>query len=120
MCLVHVPLASAIAAEILKQYQHDEVPFALRLNSHLLLGIVRIFSKQVYYLYNDCNDALVKIKMVREMLRLLFVPFFAPVVVASDISRSSLTSPIPFRTGVPAGQGGPRGEQGRFQEDHVA
>ncbi|KAK7334781.1 hypothetical protein VNO80_26545 [Phaseolus coccineus] len=34
------------------------VPIALRMSGHLLLGVVRIYSKKVEYLYQDCNDAL--------------------------------------------------------------
>jgi hypothetical protein len=50
---------------------------ALRLQSHLLLGVTRIYSKKVYYLYTDCSEALVKIKMV---------PFFIPIL-HSNIKR---------------------------------
>jgi len=39
-----------------------EVPIALRLSSHLLLGVVRIYSRKVNYLFNDCSETLVKIK----------------------------------------------------------
>ncbi|XP_002989794.2 sister chromatid cohesion 1 protein 3 [Selaginella moellendorffii] len=39
-----------------------EVPIALRLSGHLLLGVVRIYSRKVNYLFHDCNDALVKLK----------------------------------------------------------
>lgn len=37
---------------------YPEVPIALRLSGQLLLGVVRIYSKQVDYLYHDCNIAL--------------------------------------------------------------
>jgi N terminus of Rad21 / Rec8 like protein len=40
------------------------VPMALRMSGHLLLGVSRIYSKKAQYLLTDCNDALVKIKMV--------------------------------------------------------
>jgi hypothetical protein len=40
-------------------------PMALRLSGHLLLGVVKVYSKKVYYLYTDCSEALIKIKMVR-------------------------------------------------------
>nr|ABR18449.1 unknown [Picea sitchensis] len=33
-----------------------EVPIALRLSSHLLLGVVRIYSRKVNYLFNDCSE----------------------------------------------------------------
>lgn len=32
-----------------------EVPIALRMSGHLLLGVVRIYSKKVDYLFHDCN-----------------------------------------------------------------
>ncbi|KAG2238805.1 hypothetical protein Bca4012_024101 [Brassica carinata] len=39
-----------------------EAPIALRLSSHLLLGVVRIYSKKVNYLFDDCSEALLKVK----------------------------------------------------------
>ncbi|XP_078182199.1 sister chromatid cohesion 1 protein 4 [Carex rostrata] len=39
-----------------------DVPIALRLSSHLLLGVVRIYSRKVNYLFHDCSEALLKIK----------------------------------------------------------
>ncbi|XP_078439647.1 rad21/Rec8-like family protein isoform X2 [Wolffia australiana] len=39
-----------------------EVPIALRLSGHLLLGIVRIYSKKVDYLYHECNDVLSQVR----------------------------------------------------------
>lgn len=46
---------------------------ALRLSGQLLLGVVRIYSRKAKYLLDDCNDALLRIKMVRlsPLLRLL-------------------------------------------------
>ncbi|TKY49548.1 Sister chromatid cohesion 1 protein 3 [Spatholobus suberectus] len=34
------------------------VPIALRMSGHLLLGVVRIYSKKVEYLHQDCKDVL--------------------------------------------------------------
>ena len=42
---------------------HPTVPLALRVSGHLLLGVVRIYSRQVKYLMQDCQEAMVKIKM---------------------------------------------------------
>lgn len=42
---------------------NPDVPLALRVSGHLLLGVVRIYSRKAKYLLIDCNDALVKIKM---------------------------------------------------------
>ena len=45
---------------------YPEAPLALRLSSQLLLGVVRIYSRKVGYLFEDCNHALSKIKQVRD------------------------------------------------------
>jgi len=39
------------------------VKLALRTSGHLLLGVVRIYSRKAKYLLDDCNAAIVKIKM---------------------------------------------------------
>lgn len=39
---------------------NPEAPLALRLSGQLLLGIVRIYNKQIVYLYEDCNATLAK------------------------------------------------------------
>ncbi|CAM9454686.1 unnamed protein product [Ascophyllum nodosum] len=39
------------------------VPLALRVSGHLLLGLVRIYSRKVKYLMSDASEALVKIQM---------------------------------------------------------
>lgn len=38
------------------------MPIALRLSSHLLLGVVRIYNRKVNYLFDDCSEALLKVK----------------------------------------------------------
>ncbi|KAL5760533.1 hypothetical protein ACOSP7_019040 [Xanthoceras sorbifolium] len=38
-----------------------EVPIALRMSGHLLLGVVRIYSKKVDYLHHDCNVVLISL-----------------------------------------------------------
>ncbi|KAF2195205.1 hypothetical protein K469DRAFT_545773 [Zopfia rhizophila CBS 207.26] len=38
-------------------------PIALRLSGQLLIGVVRIYSRKARYLLDDCNEALMKIKM---------------------------------------------------------
>ncbi len=40
------------------------VALALRLSGQLLLGLVRIYSKKVQYLQDDCSDAMTKMKVV--------------------------------------------------------
>ncbi|KAG9009341.1 sister chromatid cohesion protein 1 [Tulasnella sp. JGI-2019a] len=41
----------------------EVVPMALRLSGQLLLGVCRIYSRKAKYLLDDCNEALLKIKM---------------------------------------------------------
>lgn len=52
----HHPLDAIMGQEV-------EV-MALRLSGQLLLGVVRIYSRKAKYLLDDCNEALLKIKMV--------------------------------------------------------
>lgn len=40
-----------------------QVKLALRTSGHLMLGVVRIYSRKTKYLLADCNEAFVKIKM---------------------------------------------------------
>jgi cohesin complex subunit SCC1 len=49
--------------------EQDEVPLALRLSGQLLLGVVRIYSRKARYLLDDCNEALMKIKLVTLLVR---------------------------------------------------
>lgn len=42
---------------------HPDIPIALRTSGHLLLGVVRIYSKKVMYLLTDCIEATQKIRM---------------------------------------------------------
>lgn len=44
-----------------------EAPLALRLSGQLMLGIVRIYYKQVEYLAHDANGALSKLRQVRAL-----------------------------------------------------
>ncbi|KAI8801230.1 Rec8 like protein-domain-containing protein [Cladochytrium replicatum] len=40
-----------------------QAPMALRLTGQLLLGVVRIFARKTRYLLEDCNEALLKLKL---------------------------------------------------------
>jgi cohesin complex subunit SCC1 len=44
----------------------EQEPIALHISGQLLLGVVRIYSRKTRYLLEDCNEALVKIKLVRD------------------------------------------------------
>jgi len=50
---------------------------ALRLTSQLLLGVVRIYSRKARYLLDDCNEALMKIKLVRS----IYSAFLNPIML---------------------------------------
>jgi len=60
-----VPKVQVVATNIPESIAHIEnpsVPMALRMSGHLMLGVVRIFSRKVTYLLSDCSEAMVKIK----------------------------------------------------------
>ncbi|EPY52084.1 mitotic cohesin complex [Schizosaccharomyces cryophilus OY26] len=41
----------------------ETAPMALRLSGQLMLGVVRIYSRKTRYLLEDCNEALLRLKM---------------------------------------------------------
>ena len=57
-------LQSNIESSVHAIVDQSEAPLALRLSGQLLLGVVRIYSRKARYLMDDCNEALLKIKMV--------------------------------------------------------
>jgi len=66
---------------------------ALRLSGQLLLGVVRIYSRKAKYLLDDCNEALLKIKMVSVYIwfvinTLILVQAFRPGIV--DMTEDQL------------------------------
>jgi len=62
-------LKSNIEKDVQNILNPDQPPLSLRLNSQLLVGVVRIFSRKTRYLLDDCNEALMKIKLVRDLCR---------------------------------------------------
>ncbi|KAK5968336.1 hypothetical protein GCK32_005670 [Trichostrongylus colubriformis] len=49
--------------DAVEEILQPKVKMALRTTGHLLLGIVRIYSRKAKYLLADCNEAFLKIKM---------------------------------------------------------
>ncbi|OQV25104.1 putative Double-strand-break repair protein rad21-like protein [Hypsibius exemplaris] len=49
--------------ETVEDILNPKVKLALRTSGHLLLGVVRIYSRKAKYLLQDCNDALGRIKL---------------------------------------------------------
>ena len=56
--LINVVDSLCLNLSLLDRIMFPEVPIALRMSGHLLLGVVRIYSKKVDYLFHDCNLAL--------------------------------------------------------------
>ncbi|KAJ5214842.1 hypothetical protein N7468_010521 [Penicillium chermesinum] len=56
-------LQSDIEGSVNAIVDQGQAPMALRLSGQLLLGVVRIYSRKARYLLDDCNEALMKIKM---------------------------------------------------------
>ncbi|KAI9673933.1 MAG: sister chromatid cohesion protein 1 [Caeruleum heppii] len=56
-------LQSNIESSVHAIVDQGQAPMALRLSGQLLLGVVRIYSRKARYLLDDCNEALMKIKM---------------------------------------------------------
>lgn len=61
-------LQSDIQSSVGAIVDQGQAPMALRLSAQLLLGVVRIYSRKTRYLLDDCNEALMKIKMVGTMV----------------------------------------------------
>ncbi|KAL1970190.1 hypothetical protein VTN77DRAFT_6595 [Rasamsonia byssochlamydoides] len=56
-------LQSNIESSVSAIVDQGQAPMALRLSGQLLLGVVRIYGRKARYLLDDCNEALMKIKM---------------------------------------------------------
>lgn len=59
-------LTSDIESSVEAIVDQRQAPMALRLSAKLLLGVVRIYNRKAKYLLDDCNEALLKLKMVRK------------------------------------------------------
>jgi cohesin complex subunit SCC1 len=80
----------------------NQAPLALRLSGQLLLGVVRIYSRKARYLLDDCNEALLKLKMVsldtKTRLRYLLTTYNRPSVPpATTTSQRICTFPTEKR-----------------------
>lgn len=58
-------LQSDIPGSVGAIVDRGDEPMALRLSGQLMLGVVRIYGRKARYLLDDCNETLVKIRMVR-------------------------------------------------------
>jgi cohesin complex subunit SCC1 len=57
-------LGISIMEKIENMVTPNQAPMALRLSGQLLFGFVKLYKKKAEYLLEDCNDAILKIKMV--------------------------------------------------------
>ncbi|CAF9919062.1 MAG: sister chromatid cohesion protein 1 [Alectoria fallacina] len=84
-------LQSNIESSVNAIVDQGTAPMALRLSGQLLLGVVRIYSRKARYLLDDCNEALLKIKMAFrpgnvDLPANLNMPSAAALTVADRIS----------------------------------
>ena len=82
-------LQSNIESSVNAIVDQGTAPMALRLSGQLLLGVVRIYSRKARYLLDDCNEALLKIKMVSQRAPASLVPSFTTSGFSSRKRRSS-------------------------------
>lgn len=61
-------LQSNVKGSVQEIMYPTQAPLALRLSSQLMLGVVRIYQRKTRYLLDDCNEAMMKIKMVCDCL----------------------------------------------------
>ncbi|KAM5446080.1 sister chromatid cohesion protein 1 [Microsporum audouinii] len=72
-------LQSDIESSVNAIVDQGQAPMALRLSGQLLLGVVRIYSRKTRYLLDDCNEALMKIKMAFRLTNNNDLPTAAPL-----------------------------------------
>lgn len=61
--LTKTQIFSTDISESVEKIVNPAAPLALRVSGHLMLGIVRIYSRKVKYLMSDCAEAMWKMKM---------------------------------------------------------
>ncbi|KAI4188271.1 MAG: hypothetical protein LQ346_005350 [Caloplaca aetnensis] len=59
-------LDADIPIEITRMIQSAAAPTGLRVNSQLLLGVVRVYKQKVRFLLDDCDQALAQIRWMRQ------------------------------------------------------
>ena len=92
-------LQSSIENSVNAIKDQGQAPMALRLSGQLLLGVVRIYSRKARYLIDDCNDAILKIKMVRPLARrvglIAYLNRLSDPETTQTFNRSTLISLTP-------------------------
>ena len=83
----------SVKAIVNQETAGERIPLALRLSGHLLVGVVRIHSKQTHYLHHDAQDALSKIR------RAFRTTAVAPDVDLPENEQTAKESAITMRGG---------------------
>ncbi|KAI9846945.1 MAG: sister chromatid cohesion protein 1 [Thelocarpon superellum] len=97
-------LQSNIENSVSAIVDQGQAPMALRLSGQLLLGVVRIYSRKARYLLDDCNEALMKIKMafrpgnVDLPANQLNAPHPASLTLPDVLTEIDLFQPLPDPT----------------------
>jgi hypothetical protein len=73
----------------------EQAPMALRLSAQLLLGVVRIYSRKARYLLDDCNEALMKLKMVPSLTRIGLGRLLTSLYRLSDLLTMTISRASP-------------------------
>lgn len=71
-------------------------PLALKISGHLMLGIVRIYSKKVKYLMTDCTEAMWKMKLAFRPGKVDIDPQVAPTNVDDTRHFGHITAEYDF------------------------
>jgi cohesin complex subunit SCC1 len=79
-------VTSKLEDSIQVMVNESSAPMALRLSGQLLLGVVRIYKKKTSYLLDDCNEALLKIKMVSTRLFSTYDAQLSPLLLSRSTS----------------------------------
>ncbi|ODH39417.1 hypothetical protein ACO22_01874 [Paracoccidioides brasiliensis] len=84
-------LQSDIESSVSAIVDQGQAPMALRLSGQLLLGVVRIYSRKTRYLLDDCNEALMKIKMAFRLTNNNDLPSSVPIPASGITLPDMLT-----------------------------
>ena len=87
-CFALLPVSCSFFMLVLstESIAHPEVPMALRMSGHLLLGIVKIYSRKVTYLLADCDEALSKVQSAFAPVRV----DLPPTLLAPSLNQTTL------------------------------
>ncbi len=89
--ILQTDLEDSISAIIAPE---GDAPYALRFSAQLLVGVARIYGRKARYLLDDCNEALMKIKMVRR-------PALRPNGTPGSVPNDLLILTVPRRPSGP-------------------